>query len=138
MTDQELLSKAIAFNVGPEAFVNGKAITPELIVKLKETGEYNHLCCAVKWTGSKWVISNGHSCLNKMGEWEYASMPSNQEDDFRDRTRFACAQTAIEFFERHRRLELQIYDEIKDKFEGRSLWEEQDRRMIEEYKKLQG
>lgn len=36
-----------------------------------------------------WVVTNGSSVLNNLGEWEYEPRPSSRTDEFIDRTRLA-------------------------------------------------
>lgn len=43
-----------------------------------------------------WKVTDGASCLNKSGEWEYEPLPSSRDDDFMARCRFATADEAIE------------------------------------------
>jgi len=44
-----------------------------------------------------WKVTDsiGGCCLNKSGEWEWEPSPSNREDDFLARCRFATARDAI-------------------------------------------
>ncbi len=136
MSDEELLAKAVAFDVGPEAFINGHRTVekdgtfyfeeaPDQKVKQGQRVD-------VRWTGSKWIISNGHSYLNKDGQWEYPSIPSEQEDEFKERTRWDTPREAIQFFQRHRRWEWEIHDQLN--LSGRELWDEMEKRLQERYK----
>ncbi len=52
--------------------------------------------------GSSWAIENHSCCLNKDGEFEYESLPSNRPDDFLVRCRYASLEEAYEFFQRWR------------------------------------
>lgn len=42
-----------------------------------------------------WVITNGSSVLNNLGEWEYEPRPSSRTDEFIDRTRLAFSDAVI-------------------------------------------
>ncbi len=42
-----------------------------------------------------WVVTNGSSVLNNLGEWEYEPRPSSRTDEFIDRTRLAFSDAVI-------------------------------------------
>jgi len=44
----------------------------------------------------KWKVTDGFSCLNKNGEWEYEPIPSARDKEFLARCRFDSAQEAID------------------------------------------
>lgn len=49
---------------------------------------------------TRWAIYPFHgvpSCLNREGEWEYEPLPSNRDDEFYARCRFASLEDAVEF-----------------------------------------
>lgn len=141
MTDQELLARAVAFDVGPEPFINGTQ-------NYKQDGkywwvardcgepkevEYRHHC-QVRFTGSKWVIvRDSQSLMSKSAQWEYASLPSEQTDDFHKRTRFDNARDAMIFFERRRRIMQDAYDRLKESHSGAALWEEIEKVLTKEF-----
>lgn len=45
-----------------------------------------------------WVISDGSSVMNEMGDFEYEPFPSSRTDEFIARTRFATPEAALEHF----------------------------------------
>jgi len=136
MTDEELLAKAVAFDVGPELFINGYFITEEngkyyWTDDKKHEVEYRHHI-QVKFTGSKWVIFRDPTHLMaKTGVWAYARLPSEQEDDFLLLTRFDTAREAINFFKKWRRITADVYEVIKETHVGYQLWMELDKRVQE-------
>jgi len=49
-------------------------------------------------SGSTWAISQGGRCLMKDGEWDWEPSPSERDDAFLEKARFASAQEATAFY----------------------------------------
>ena len=49
-----------------------------------------------KQGASLWAVRFGQNVLSKTGQWEWEPMPSNRNENFLSRCRFATAQEALE------------------------------------------
>jgi len=93
ITDAELLALALSFDAGPPPTINGYALPPET------PREFYGWPVTIESRGSTgWAIVNGRSCLNRDGEWEYESMPSERKEEFIARTRWATAGEALAYW----------------------------------------
>ncbi len=102
ISDKELLAIASEFNIGPEPLPNGHPFWWEYF-----SDDTSHFSVRVKNMGSRntaesvlWAILSTFGCLNKLGEREYQSSPSNRDDDFYERCRYASVHEAILYYRR--------------------------------------
>lgn len=107
--NNELLTLACEYNVGPEPIVNGRVFW-----WLKYPSDVKRYNVTVRNMGpaqdkkgnpvgeDRWGIfrEGNSSCLNKLGEWEYQPMPSSRTDDFYKRCRYASVHEAINYYKR--------------------------------------
>jgi hypothetical protein len=97
MRIEELLERATEFDAGPPPHING------YLVEADDTFVEKHNHVAISKRGEHaWAITDHRYCLNKNGEWEYESLPSNREDEFIKRTRFTSVREAFDFWNKWR------------------------------------
>ncbi len=93
MTPEELLSKAVAFEILSYDPSNDRERIRELRIVCRTTLADPH---------KAWAITNGFSeCLNHDGEWEYEMRPSSRDEGFLQRCRWADLNEAVAFAEDH-------------------------------------
>lgn len=94
-----LLEMACEFNLGPEPIVNGKIVqTKSVLLDVHVRNMGNSDGGPDRWA----IINSGGSgsCLNKNGEWEYQPSPSNRDEEFYKRCRYASVHEAIFYYRR--------------------------------------
>lgn len=99
-TNDELLKMACEFDLGPQPIINGRF---EWWLKFPQESRRYHVY--VKNMGNpnngadKWaILDDGNFCLNKNGEWQYQSLPSNRDDDFYALCRYDSVYDAISYY----------------------------------------
>ena len=50
------------------------------------------------YSGERWCVKRGGTCLNKKGEWEFEPRPSARDDEFYDRCRFETLQESVNLY----------------------------------------
>lgn len=117
-TDAALLARAVAFDGGLPALINGRPVTEALS---KTLGFHEHVI--IQRAGTAWVIVGSPLILTRQGHWLHPPMPSSQIEAFLESTRFPTAREAVAFWEHFREAERVIYAKIKDDFlDGPELW----------------
>jgi len=99
INDNHLLSMASEFYLGPEPLLCGTPYWWEFFsddirlhgVFVKNMGHPDN-------GPDRWAIKGTFGCLNKLGEWEHESIPSERRDDFYERCRYASAHEAIRYY----------------------------------------
>lgn len=62
--------------------------------------DYGLLTMEQRDGSAKWAVDDNRGCvLNKNGEWEYQPSPSNRDDEFLERCRFASMKDAADAFQ---------------------------------------
>jgi len=100
ISDNDLLSLASEFYLGPEPLLCGTPFWWEFFsddvrlhgVFVKNVGNPD------REAPDRWAIKGTFGCLNKLGEWEHESMPSERRDDFYERCRYASVHEAIRYY----------------------------------------
>jgi len=105
ISDEELLSMATAFRVGPEPLLNGRPFWWEYF-----EDDLNRHSMTVQNMGNpdkkepdRWAIMGTFGAINKLGEWEYQRMPSSRDDKFYKRCRYTSVHEAILYYRRWRK-----------------------------------
>jgi hypothetical protein len=80
------------------ALSDGLGVLPEVLTVAAYNAGNDVMIEAVKQTAGPelWAVRYMGEVLNKRGEWEYEPLPSNRDDAFRERCRFATPAEAYE------------------------------------------
>lgn len=105
MTNDELLAIATEFDLGPEPIVMGR-----LNWEQKYPHERSRFTVKVRNVGHpdngppRWAIvkDDGSYCLNKLGQWEWRTRPSDKDEEFYARCRFGSRDEAIAYYQKWR------------------------------------
>lgn len=122
MTNEELLARAIEFDAGNPAELNGMIVEDDDDIK----SHYRVFISLRDNTDGKkkWAIHEGGSfVLSKRGDWVYEPMPSSRTKSFLKRTRFDSIEeafAALDAYKKRRRKQLrkagaQTYKEFLEK-----------------------
>lgn len=102
--DAELLVMASEFFVGFDPICNGRLFDPQKWPEGKNRQRIfvRNMRNPDPHQPDRWAIlgcDNG-VCLNKKGQWQYQTMPSNRDDEFYEMCRYKNAHEAIRYFRR--------------------------------------
>lgn len=101
MTDRELLERAVEFDGGPPALINGQLWRSDFA-----DSRHHYVRIVQRLNAStgatKWAIHDGHQDLNRYGHWEVAPRGSRTTEPYLKRCRFDTAGEAFDVWLRYR------------------------------------